>query len=150
MKALDGKRYATLLDRFETTLDELRSTGEPTTLDDLAARQLKRLRRTVKAVGADPTDEQLHHLRKRGKRARYASELAGATKVVRRAKAFQDVLGEHQDSAVAEERLRTIAGTAPSDQAVAAGLLIASERVKRAAARAAWPEAWRALERAVD
>src|SRR5207244_11257684 len=81
---------------------------------------------------------------------RYAYELAGATKVVRRAKAFQDVLGEHQDSAVAEERLRTIAGTAPSDQAVAAGLLIASERVKRAAARAAWPEAWRALERAVD
>jgi CHAD domain-containing protein len=150
LQALDGARYVALLDRFEATLDELRPTGATATLDDLAARQLKRLRRIVKDAGENPSDEQLHHLRKRGKRARYAYELAGAAKVVRRAKALQDILGEHQDSTVVEAQLRAIASKAPSDQAVAAGLLIASERDRRAKARAAWPDAWRALRRSAD
>jgi CHAD domain-containing protein len=148
VKALDGQRYASLLDRYESTLAELAPSDTAVTLEKLATRQTARLRRAVKAAGAEPTDEQLHDLRKRGKRARYAHELAGATKVVRRAKAFQDVLGEHQDAAVAEERLRAVARDAPPDQAVAAGLLIAREQLKRGAARAAWPKAWRALERA--
>lgn len=148
LKALDAPRYASLLDQYESTLAALEPTSDTVSLDKLAARQLRRLRQAVEAAGAAPTDEQLHDLRKKGKRARYAHELAGAKKVVRQAKAFQDVLGEHQDAAVAEERLRAIAREAPADQAVVAGLLIAREQVKRAAARAAWPKAWRALERA--
>jgi len=57
------------------------------------------------------------------------------------------VLGEHQDSVVAEESLRTLSVEAPADQALAAGLLVARERERRAAARAEWPKAWRALDR---
>ena len=148
LRALDAPRYASLLDQYESMLAALEPTSDTVSLDKLAARQLRRLRQAVEAAGAAPTDEQLHDLRKKGKRARYAHELAGAKKVVRQAKAFQDVLGEHQDAAVAEERLRAIAREAPADQAVVAGLLIAREQVKRAAARAAWPKAWRALERA--
>ena len=98
----------------------------------------------VEAAGAAPTDEQLHDLRKQGKRARYAHELAGRSASCASAKAFQDVLGEHQDAVVAEERLRALAHEAPADQALAAGLLIARERAEGAAARAAWPKAWRA------
>ena len=58
----------------------------------------------------------------------YAHELAGDDKVVARAKKLQDVLGNHQDSVVAEERLRALSSDAPADQALAAGLLIEHER----------------------
>jgi CHAD domain-containing protein len=145
LKALDGARYAALLDRFESTLDELEPAETSETLDELAGRQLKKLRRAVKAAGSDPEDETLHELRKRGKRARYAFELAGAKKTVQRAKLLQDVLGEHQDSVVAEERLRALAKEAPQEQAIAAGLLVARERGRRAVARGEWRAAWLAL-----
>jgi CHAD domain-containing protein len=145
LKALDGDRYAKLLDRFETTLAELDPTGSKASLDHLASRQLKKLRRAVDDAGDDPDDTTLHDLRKRGKRARYAHELAGTKKVVERAKHFQDVLGEHQDSVVATERLRALAHEAPADQALAAGLLIARERDRQAGARRSWRKAWRPL-----
>jgi CHAD domain-containing protein len=147
LKALDGQRYADLLDRYEQALEALETSGSGKTLAQLAGREAKRLRTAVRAAGDEPLDEQLHDLRKRGKRTRYAHELSGEKDVVRRAKAFQDVLGEHQDSAVAEERLRALAHEAPADQALAAGLLIERERARREAARAAWRRAWRRLDR---
>jgi CHAD domain-containing protein len=147
LRALDGERYAGVLDRFEETLDALQPSDDKATLDELAERELKRLRRAVRAAGDDAPDEVLHDLRKRGKRTRYAHELAGSARVVKRAKAFQDVLGEHQDSVVAEERLRSLSHEAPADQALAAGLLIERERARRGDARASWRKVWRALER---
>jgi CHAD domain-containing protein len=148
IKALDGQRYDALIDRFDETLTALEPTESKQSLKDLAGAEIKKLRRDVRTLDPEPADAALHALRKRGKRARYAYELAGATAVVKRAKAFQDVLGAHQDSVVAEERLRAIAHDAPADQSLAAGLLIARERTRRAAARKDWREAWRKLERA--
>jgi CHAD domain-containing protein len=148
LKALDGLRYANLLDRFEDTLAELEPAAPDVTLDAVATRQLKKLRRAVRAAGAEPADDVLHDLRKRGKRTRYAYELAGSEPVVKRAKALQDVLGEHQDSTVAEDRLRTLSRDAPPDQALAAGRLIEREREIRARARASWRAVWRQLDRA--
>jgi CHAD domain-containing protein len=138
LKALQGERYANLLDRFESTLAELQPSDAQTPLRELAGKELRRLRRDAKALTAEPPDDELHELRKRGKKVRYAYELAGDDKIVKRAKALQDVLGEHQDSVVAEERLRALAADAPADQAIAAGLLVALERERRANARAAW------------
>jgi CHAD domain-containing protein len=148
LKALDGRRYANLLDGFDDALGELAPATGEVTLDGLAKRELKKLRRAVRAAGEEPADEVLHDLRKRGKRARYAYELAGSDAVVKRAKAFQDVLGEHQDSTVAEDRLRTLSHDAPPDQALAAGRLVERERELRARARASWRAVWRRLERA--
>jgi CHAD domain-containing protein len=148
LKALDGQRYDALLDQFEEVLTTLEPSASTVTLDSLARRELNRLRRDVRALDQEPADVVLHALRKRGKRVRYAHELSGAKAVVRRAKAFQDVLGEHQDSVVAEERLRALAHDAPADQSLAAGLLIEHERSHRARARASWRKAWRELERA--
>jgi CHAD domain-containing protein len=148
LKALDGQRYADLLDRFEETIGVLQPSASEVTLDELAKKELKKLRREAKALADDAPDEQLHELRKRGKRVRYAYELAGATKVVKAAKVFQDVLGDHQDSVVAEERLRALASDAPTDQALAAGMLIVSEQRRRTAARESWRDAWKALDRA--
>ncbi len=148
LKALDSQRYDTLVDRFDDVLTTLEPTASTATLKSLARRELKRLRRDVRALDRDPADDALHALRKRGKRVRYAHELSGDKAVVKRAKAFQDVLGEHQDSVVAEERLRTLSHEAPPDQALAAGLLVEQERARRAAARASWRKAWRRLDRA--
>lgn len=148
LKALDGSRYASLLDHFDETIASLQPTDSDLRLEEIAKKQRKKLRREAKAVGDDAPDEQLHELRKRGKRVRYAYELADAPKVVKAAKVFQDVLGEHQDSVVAEERLRALAANAPVEQSVAAGLLIASERGRRESARREWRGAWKSLDRA--
>jgi CHAD domain-containing protein len=149
LKALDGQRYDALLDCFDQMLTALEPNSSKESLESLARRELKRLRRDVRALGSEPTDDALHALRKRGKRTRYAHELSGAKKIVQRAKVLQDVLGEHQDAVVAEERLRALSHDAPADQALAAGLLIERERAKRSHARATWRGKWRQLERAV-
>lgn len=148
LRALGSARYLKLLDRYQAELDALEPTGEDVSLDALAKRELKKLRKAVKALPAEPHDDELHAVRKLGKRARYAAELAGHDDVVRRAKALQDVLGEHQDAVVAEERLRTLAAAATPAQALAAGRLVDREQERRAAARAAWPKTWRKLARA--
>ncbi|HVM58662.1 MAG TPA: CYTH and CHAD domain-containing protein [Gaiellaceae bacterium] len=148
LRALRSPRYLNLLDRYQAELDALEPSGEDVSLDALARRELKKLRKAVTALPADPRDDELHRVRKLGKRARYAAELAGHDDVVRRAKALQDVLGEHQDAVVAEERLRTLAAAATPAQALAAGRLVDREQERRAATRAAWAKTWRKLERA--
>jgi CHAD domain-containing protein len=144
---LDSARYLTLLDRFEGMLARLEPAERPPSLDALVKRQLAKLRRSVDALDADPTDADLHSQRKRGKRLRYTAELARRATFVKRAKAFQDVLGEHQDAVVAQEKLRELAASATPEQALAAGRLIERARERQAHARAAWPKAWRRLAR---
>jgi CHAD domain-containing protein len=148
LEALDGARYLALLDRFEAEVDVLEPTGASASLASLVRRELKRLRTAVRALPVAPPDEDLHDLRKLGKRARYAAELARDDEVVKRAKRFQDVLGEHQDAVIAEARIRALAAAAPPAEGLAAGRLIERERVRHAEARASWFEAWQRLERA--
>ena len=148
IRALDSDRYFSLLDRFDTELDMLQPSEGTESLDELAQKQMKKLRKAADALGDDPADDELHAVRKRGKRARYAAELAGHNKVVRRAKQLQDVLGEHQDAVVAEAALRKLAADAPSAQALAAGRLIDGERERRAEVRRTWRKRWQKLKRA--
>jgi len=148
LRSLDGPRYVTLLDRFDSELDALRPSMDGGDLDALAQKQLKKLHESAAALDDEPADEELHALRKRGKRVRYAFELGGDDKVVARAKRLQDVLGDHQDSVVAESALRTLAAEAGAAEAVAAGQLLCAERERRSEARASWRKALRRLERA--
>jgi len=148
LRALDSDRYLSLLDRFEQEIEALQPSGADTSLDALARKQVKKLREAVSALDDDPPDAALHALRKLGKRARYASELAGHDDVVKRAKELQDVLGEHQDAVVAEETLRELAAAASPPEALAAGRLVEDERERRAEARATWWKAWKRLKRA--
>ncbi len=62
------------------------------------------------------------------------------------AKVLQDVLGEHQDASVAEERIRTWA-EGKAEAADAVRKLLKRERARRKKARAEWPDAWKLLER---
>jgi CHAD domain-containing protein len=107
------------------------------------------VRKAVQKLPDDPADEELHAVRKKGKRARYAAELAGWKAPVRRAKELQDVLGEHQDAVVASVRLRELAAGATPEQALAAGRLVEREEERRLEARAAWPKAWKKLRREI-
>jgi CHAD domain-containing protein len=77
---------------------------------------------------------------------RYAAEMAApAAKkqvkaLVKATKHVQDILGDHQDAVVAEERIRALLDTmgdkATVEVAVAAGRLIERERARKAACRA--------------
>jgi CHAD domain-containing protein len=151
LEAMSGERYATLLAQLDD-IGSLVRPGAADALEDIAAGEFRKLRKAVRALPPEPTDDELHAVRIRGKRARYAAELAaGGTggrvrRLVREAKRFQDVVGEHQDAVVAEERLRELAGETRSTTAhLAAGRLIERERERRRAARAAFPGAWSRL-----
>ena len=147
--ALESERYLTLLDRFEALVAQLEPAAGASSLDSLVKKQRSRLRRAVRGLGGEPADPELHEVRKRGKRARYTTELAGNDEVVTRLKELQDVLGEHQDAVVAADKLHALArdpGTTVPE-ALAAGRLIEREHERKARARAEWPERWQRLER---
>ncbi len=153
LEALGEPRFVTLIERLdaETQAPPLQAADQ--SLQALAGREFRRLRKTVRALGQDPPDAALHATRIAVKRARYAAELAErsvgkpAAAVIRDAKLLQDVLGDHQDAHVAEERIRALVkprtGVA---QALAAGRVIERQHERRRVARAAFPQAWRALE----
>ena len=115
-------------------------------------RPWKRLIRAVAALGAAPPDEQLHAVRIKAKRVRYAAEAASAvwgspaTALAKQVARVQTVLGDLQDAAVAEAWLAGAATDAPSG--VAAGALIAVQWNEAATARAAFPAAWEGVGRA--
>jgi CHAD domain-containing protein len=152
--ALESRRYIDALNRLEPEIGSPRLLQPDVSLPDLAAREFARLRKAARAVNARSPDDDLHELRIRGKRARYSAELAEATrgkpatKFISEAKTFQDVLGEHQDAAVAEERLRAmlrdLGGTAT---AFAIGRLVEHQRERKLAARKAYAATWKALAR---
>jgi CHAD domain-containing protein len=100
------------------------------------------------------SDSGLHKLRIRGKRARYAAELAQpgagkkAARFVSAAKELQDILGEHQDAVVAVRQLRELARrTNRTDAALVAGRLIELQRKRRALSRRHLPGVWRRVMR---
>ncbi len=171
LELLDGERAdarrelvsALDSDRWKALVRDLRAFASEPVLRDgesfvtAATAEYHRLRRAGVALGKDPTDDELHELRIRAKRARYAAGALGddgkpLARFVERVKELQDVLGEHQDAAVAEERLRelvdAVRGTGRT--ALAAGRLIERQRRRRLAARAAWRRAWKRLEQAGD
>jgi CHAD domain-containing protein len=157
LAALGDPRYIALIERLDTDTRAPPAEGSDRSLRDLAAREFRRLRKAMRALGPDPPDDELHAARIAVKRARYAAELAeravgrGATAVIREAKVLQDVLGDHQDAAVAEARIRALVGArAPSAQAIAAGRVIERQHERRRVARAAYPKAWRDLARRAD
>ena len=149
LAALRSEQYLSLLDDTAQAIEELEPSGAALTLDDVADRAFAKVRKAVHALPDEPADAELHRVRKLGKRARYAGELVGRKEFVRRAKALQDVLGEHQDAVVAGERIRELAAGASPRQAVAAGRLVEREQERRAAARATWREAWKRLRKTI-
>jgi CHAD domain-containing protein len=106
----------------------------------------------VKEAGTGPSDEQLHAIRIRAKRVRYAAEAVApmmgkpARRFAEAAARLQTVLGEHNDAVVAEAWLRSWAAERRSgDAAFAAGMLAGIERAAAQTAREGWRKAWKAV-----
>ena len=152
---LDSQRYVDLLERLVIAAREpatLPEAEQPAAavLPALAAASWRRLRSAVRQLPVSPSDTELHRIRILAKRARYAAEavapVAGdaAQRFARAAARLQTVLGEHQDSVMAQAWLRS--AKVGGRRAFVAGELIALERIAAEEARAGWPKAWDALD----
>lgn len=148
---LSEERYPRLLDRLERPEPRLAADARRT-LAELWWAEFERTRRAFGRLDDDSSDDELHAARIKVKRSRYAAELAAhelgvpGERFIDAAKALQDVLGEHQDAYVAEERIRAWSeGKPQADDAVRR--LLKRERARRRKARAEWPQAWKLLDR---
>jgi CHAD domain-containing protein len=152
---LGSDRYRRLLDQVVALAEDppLRRESDERAdgvLPGLVAKPWRALRQEVDALGDEPEDAALHEVRKGAKQVRYATETVTpvvgrpARKAAKGVRRVQDVLGDHQDTVVAEEWLRTALATdeITAPEAFALGLLVAGERARRAELRAAWPETW--------
>jgi CHAD domain-containing protein len=153
LEAMSSGRYFRILDTLESAADA--PAGElPKLLAEIAGEAFARLKKAAKALPPRPTDDELHGVRIETKRARYAAELAApelgkkGERFVDRAKVVQDVIGDHQDACVAEERLRELALRGGGKTGLAAGRLIERQRQRKSEARRAFPDAWRKLDKA--
>ena len=160
LEALTAPRCSGLLERLAETVSAPLPTPAPgdapqPALVDLVRAEAHKLRRAVEKAGDNPSDEVLHALRIRGKRVRYTGELvapslagAPAGKQVKRllsaTAAMQEVLGDHQDACVAEQRIRgLLAGLdVTPDTVFVAGRLVERETHRAAEKRREWRGAW--------
>jgi CHAD domain-containing protein len=154
LQALESDRYLALLDRLEGGAQSAAAGDESTSLESIAGAAFKKLRRAVKACGLDARDTVLHQIRIKGKRARYAAELAQpsvgkpAARFLRHAKEFQDLLGEHHDALVTEQRLRKLLRQAHGRLAAfSLGRLIERQSERKRRVREELPKSWKKLKK---
>ncbi len=144
LEALAEARYLRLLDQFAASIASLPDLDAPGGVRPLAAAELRKLAKAARKLDDEPADDDLHALRIRAKRARYAAELVAVgdrskplARYLAALKALQDVIGEHQDAVVAEARIRRIAR---AKTGIAAGRLIERERERRRERRRDYPD----------
>jgi CHAD domain-containing protein len=151
-EALDGRDYRFLLARLRLP-PRLADNVDEVPLELLAQREFRRLASLVDALGKRPDEQEIHRLRIALKRARYAAELVapkggGRKRFLADARVLQDLLGEHQDAVVAEQRLR---GATVEDvrtaAAFAAGRIAERQRLRRQRVQERLPAAWKRLRK---
>ncbi|WP_219412911.1 CHAD domain-containing protein [Pseudonocardia nigra] len=156
LAALDAPRYTALLERLADAIRLPLPTPSATKarpeLADLVRAEARTLRKAVERAGENPPDEALHALRIHGKRLRYTGELAKPAlgrpvkQLLVATEGLQEVLGDHQDACVAEQRIRELLdglGDLPDAHVVfAAGRLVERERARAEQKRAQWWAAW--------
>jgi CHAD domain-containing protein len=157
LEATEQDRYLELLERMVDAANHPRllpPAARPSreALLDLASAPFERLMQTVLELPNEPADPDLHRIRIRAKRVRYAAE-AVAPVVGKRAFRFaaaaarlQDTLGDLQDSAVAHAWLLAAAQHHPA-VAFTAGQLAGFELGRAESARSRWAGAWQELAR---
>lgn len=161
---LTSKRYKVLLNRLEGAAEqpplEERAT-EPCrdVLPPLVEHDWKRLKKLARQLTPESPDPDFHEVRKRAKRARYASEAVAialdpdaakhASHFARLATEVQDVLGEHQDAVIACEEIRRAVQPFATEGPFnfAAGRLFEKQAAAAAASRARFFPTWDKLDR---
>ena len=148
--ALGSDAYGQLLSRLRMPPRLAEGTGS-VPLRRIAGKEFRRLLSAVEHLGKHPGDQELHRLRIKLKRARYAAELSAPGKKGKRflddAKELQTLLGEHQDAVVAETRLRELVTDLDSAAAFVAGRLVERQRMRREQVKERLPSAWQRLRK---
>ncbi|MFZ0178973.1 MAG: CHAD domain-containing protein [Candidatus Dormiibacterota bacterium] len=157
--AIDTDRYIEVIDHLVAAartpvLTEMASSPAREVLPGLVRKPWRSLKSGAIAARGDIPDEQLHDLRIRAKRCRYAAEAAAAAtgknaaKFAREVAALQEVLGELHDAVVAEAwlRERSAAPRVHETALFAAGELVALQRDAAEQARSGWPAVWKRVE----
>lgn len=163
--ALDAPRYTALVERLADAirlpLPTPSATRAQPELADLVRTEARKLRKAVERAGEDPADAVLHALRIHGKRLRYTGELVEpglrstpiGTPIKRMLGAtaeLQEVLGDHQDACVAEQRIRELLdglGELPDAHVVfVAGRLVERERRRAEQKRGEWRGVWERVD----
>ena len=161
--ALDGERYHRLVAGLDALVADPPFTpraGERAgrVLPRLVGRSYTVVRKLVEEAESHPDaaerEELLHDARKAAKAARYAGESvsgvfgADATAFAEAMEAVQEALGEHQDSVLTRERLRTLGLSATSvEVAFLYGRLHALEEARAEQFRDRFDQAWEAAGR---
>jgi CHAD domain-containing protein len=157
LAAMRSDRYVALLERLNAAARAVPASTDGLDFElevsDLAVKPWKKLRHAVHALGDDPPDPELHQVRIRAKRARYAAEAVvpavgkGPKRFAKAVANLQDVLGEHQDAVVAGQWLREHVPADDGEAAFVAGQLAVVEAAAAQASREEWPAAWKAARR---
>ena len=157
LEALRSRRYLRLLDDLVAAanapaLREKASEPASDVVPELVRRPWHKLEKRAGKLGESPTDEDLHAVRIRTKRVRYAAEAAEpivgkpARAFAKAAEQLQDVLGELNDAVVAEHCLANWGrGGRAVEELRGAEALAASERFHAQRLRGEWQAAWEKL-----
>ena len=165
LATLSGPTYGRLLDDLNDLIASEPSPQGPGSrpakeiLPKLVARRFRKLaRRASRATTATGSERALalHQTRKSAKQLRYAAEAVEqafgrpAAALAAQAEAIQEILGEHQDSVVASDRLKMLAITANTSEGESAftyGILVGLEQDAGKAARQEFDLAWKDASR---
>jgi CHAD domain-containing protein len=151
-ETLGSASYRSLLTRLNVPL-RLAAGVESVPVAKIARKEFRRLVKGVERLGKNPDEAQIHGLRIRLKRARYAAELSAPDDPIGRrfladAKILQELLGEHQDAVVAEQQLRAaVVSNSSTHAAFVAGRLAERQRARRLRVSESLPSAWKRLRR---
>lgn len=154
LEGLRSDRYLNLLNHLEDSLPHLPFQSSPLPIGDLARKAFDKLQDFVKSSNNLFPTSDLHRTRILLKRARYAYELAEPLsgkhfkRFTQQTKYVQDLLGQHHDAMVAEERLLSFKqhcrGTGI---AYVIGLMVERLRAKQGEVYRQIPEEWKKLEK---
>jgi CHAD domain-containing protein len=154
VSTLRTDRYLAALDLAEAGSRQPQVIPSDVSLHEIAAAEFRKLRKAVRALPEHSSDEELHRVRIKVKRARYAAELAETTigrqasRFIQRSKDLQDILGMHQDAVVAEGRVRSyLDGSQSRVAAFAAGRMVERQHQRKLQARRQFAATWKRLEK---
>ena len=151
-QVLDSRRYLDLVGRLDAAchVPPWAAAGRPQDADvgqvarELMTKAWHSWQRSARRMEDEPADQDLHRLRIKTKRVRYAAELLApvvggrATKLARAASRLQEVLGEHQDAVMAAATMWEMAAPGPPLLAFAAGRSAGRELEQRRRLRQQW------------
>jgi CHAD domain-containing protein len=159
---LESDRYLRLLSVLvdaarEPVVSEAASASCSKVLPPLVRDAWDRMAKKASKLDAAGEDAQWHEARIRAKQARYAAEAVvtvlgkPAARMAAGAKEVQEVLGDHQDAAIAADVLLALAADHLDDGALClvAGRLIQANRSAVADSRREFPAAWDSARKAV-